>query len=124
MLYVELADTPDLWRQGLMFRKHLADNSGMLFKFDSPQILKFWGMNTFIPLDIAFVDRNNEIIKIGRIKDMSLSAVSSDDKCIMAIEANDGFFSKQGVRVGDKVDITEDFGQHLVKFIKNEKDYK
>jgi len=119
MLYVELADTPDLWRQGLMFRKHLPENHGMLFKFDNSQVLKFWGLNTYIPLDIAFVDNDKKIIKIGRIKKMSMDGVSSEDKSIIAIEANDGFFANNKIKVGDSIDMTEDDGRFIVKFIKN-----
>jgi len=124
MLYVEIADTPDLWRQGLMFREHLPKNAGMLFKFDNPQVLKFWGMNTYIPLDIAFINENNRIIKIDRIKKMSFSGVSSDDKSVIAIEANDGFFRDNEIKVGDAIELKEDDGNFSVKFIKNEKDYK
>jgi len=124
MLYVEIADTPDLWRQGLMFREHLPKNAGMLFKFDNPQVLKFWGMNTYIPLDIAFINENNRIIKIDRIKKMSFSGVSSDDKSVIAIEANDGFFRDNEIKVGDAIELKEDDGNFSVKFIKNEKNYK
>jgi len=124
MLYVEIADTPDLWRQGLMFREHLPKNAGMLFKFDNPQVLKFWGMNTYIPLDIAFVDDAHKIIKIDRIKKMSFSGVSSDNKSIIAIEANDGFFRDNRIKVGDTIELKEDDGNFSVKFIKNEKNYK
>jgi len=121
MLYVEIADTPDLWRQGLMFRGHLPKNAGMLFKFNNPQILKFWGMNTYIPLDIAFVNNDNKIIKIDRIKTcfqkMSLSAVSSDDKCIIAIEANDGFFRNNEIKVGDMIHVKKDREKTVVEFL-------
>lgn len=118
MLYVEMADTPETWRQGLMFRKHLPENHGMLFKFDSPQILKFWGLNTYIPLDIAFVDGDKTIIKIGRIKKMSMDGVSSENKAIMAVEANDGFFANNKIKVGDKIILAEEDGKVIVKFTK------
>ena len=117
MLYVEIADRPSLWRQGLMFRKQLAANRGMLFKFDSPQILKFWGMDTYIPLDIAFVDNNNRIVKIDRIKEMSLAGVSSDERTIIAIEANDGVFKNNNIKVGDKIKIVADDIDFKVEFI-------
>jgi uncharacterized membrane protein (UPF0127 family) len=122
MLYVEMADTPDLQRQGLMFRKHLPENHGMLFKFNDPQILKFWGLNTYIPLDIAFVDADKTIIKIGRIKKMSMDGVSSENKAIMAVEANDGFFANNKIKVGDKIILAEENGKVIVRFAKNEKE--
>jgi len=108
MLYIDIADTPYTLSQGLMFRKELSSNEGMLFKFRYPEIRKFWGKNTYIPLDIAFVDRENRIIKIDRIKPFNESAVSSEIDCVMAIEANEGFFKSNDVSVGQKIVIDKD----------------
>jgi len=119
MLYVEIADTPYKQSQGLMFRKDLNSNAGMLFRFNSPQVLKFWGLNTFIPLDIAFIDSENKIVKIDRIKPMTLSAVSSDKNCVMAVEANEGFFRGNGIGEGYKIEIDkDDIGFDIVRFKK------
>ena len=63
-LNVEMADSPSKHARGLMFRKKLDEDDGMLFKFKSPQNLKFWGLNTYIPLAIAFVSPEKEIVKI------------------------------------------------------------
>lgn len=116
MLWVEMADNLESWKQGLMFRKSLPESRGMLFKFNEPQELKFWGFNTYIPLDIAFVDNDNKIIKIGRIKEMSMRSVSSEADCIMAIEANDGFFAKNNVKVGDKIKVEKDDNEFRIEF--------
>ena len=116
MLRFELADNEDSWRTGLMFRKHLPEDAGMLFKFRRPQVLKFWGLNTYIPLDIAFVDDNNTIIKIGRIKDMSMQTVSSEKNCVSVIEANDGYFSENGIKMGHRIEV--DNKNNIIKFIK------
>lgn len=119
-LKVEIADTPSLQERGLMFRESLEDNSGMLFKFSTPTVLKFWGMNTYIPLDIAFISPENKIVKIDHIKPYCLSGVSSDMDCHLAIEANMDFFSKNNISIGDKVDIEKDNdGFYVVSFQKN-----
>jgi len=107
-LKVEVADTPFKREKGLMFRKQLDEDSGMLFKFNRPQNLKFWGLNTFIPLSIAFVSDDNKIVKIDHISPLSLKCVASDANCSIAIEANTDFFDKNGIGVGSQIDIVKD----------------
>jgi len=118
MLYVEIAETPEQLQTGLMFRKSLGDNSGMLFKFSNPQVLNFWGFNTYLPLDVAFIDPEGKITKIDSIAPLSKKTVSSDAKCLMAIEANDGFFERNKIHIGDKIQIDKDEIGHIVFFEK------
>ena len=121
MLKLEIADSPSSHEQGLMFRKSLPDDVGMLFKFNSPQVRKFWGLNTYIPLDIAFIDNHNKIIKIDRIKPLSLKTVSSDKSCLLAIEANEGFFSSNGIKPGFTLKQEKDRdGKIIASFSKGE----
>jgi len=122
-LYIEIADNHASQAKGLMFRKSLPEYAGMLFKFTNPQKLKFWGSNTYIPLDIAFVSPKNIITKIGRIRPMDNTAVGSDEECTMAIEANDGFFSSQNIKVGDRIDLDEEDGAKIVVFCGDKKEY-
>ena len=122
-LYVEIADSPSKQSRGLMFRKCLPKYAGMLFRFENPQILKFWGKNTYIPLDIAFVSPKNIITKIGRIKPFDDTAVGSDEECTIAIEANDGFFSSNNIKIGDRVDLDEEDGTKIVVFCGDEREY-
>lgn len=102
-LKVEVADNPYTQAQGLMFRDHLDDDAGMIFKFDRPQRLSFWGLNTYIPLDIAFVGLDGKISSIKEVKPMNLSSVQSDVSCNIAIEANAGYFEQHGIKPGDKI---------------------
>jgi len=111
MLYVEIADTPHKQAKGLMFRDKLERDSGMLFKFDRPSPLNFWNMNTFIPLDIAFISPEGRITKISRIPPikhpMRQTTVSSDGDCQMAIEANEGYFENNGIIEGMKIKLSK-----------------
>ena len=91
-LSLEVAETPSALAQGLMYRRELGKDNGMLFKF--PRVLEasFWGKDTHLPLDIAFLNNQNEITTIKAIVPMSTKQVRSDGDCIMAIEANAGVF--------------------------------
>tara|TARA_Y100000310_G_C20682687_1_gene816933 strand:- start:1456 stop:1818 length:363 start_codon:yes stop_codon:yes gene_type:complete len=105
MLRVEIADTPIMLEKGLMFRTKLSEDRGMLFKFQKPKKLAFWGKNTFIPLDIAFIDKNNIIKEINHISKNSLSPIFSNHDCDMAIEANLGYFSVNKIHPGYKISL-------------------
>jgi len=115
-LKVEIADTPSKQQQGLMFRNKLGEDSGMLFKFKYPHNLKFWGLNTYIPLSIAFVSKDDIIEKISYISPYSTKLVSSDIDCISAIEANYDFFQKNKISVGTKISVVEERDKTFIKF--------
>ena len=107
-ILAEVAETAHQLEKGLMFRKELDPKGGMLFKFHRPYKLSFWGMNTYIPLDIAFIkeaDGKLIIDSIEKIKPMSLSTVKSQDDCCMALEANIDYFHHNGIKVGHVVNI-------------------
>ena len=119
MLYVDIADNFESHQKGLMFRKSLGDNSGMVFKFSNPQVLNFWGLNTYIPLDIAFVSQDGKIVKIKKIAPLSLKTVSSEVPCTIAIEANDGYFDQNRIKEGCTIEMDkDDIGFNVVKFRK------
>lgn len=115
-LKVEIADTPSKQQQGLMFREKLGEDDGMLFKFKYPQDLKFWGVNTYIPLSIAFVSKDNIIEKIEYISPGDEKMVSSGCDCDKAIEANYDFFDKNKIWIGDKISIVENEDTTFIKF--------
>lgn len=107
-ILVEIADSNFKRQNGLMFRKSIPDNYGMLFSFDEPQVLKFWGMNTFIPLDICFLDENFVVKSISSIKPHDLNSISSDCPCKFALETNLGFLDKYGIKNGTKLKLWKD----------------
>jgi len=104
-LNIEIADTPMDLANGLMHRTELASDAGMLFKFPNIQEARFWGKNTYIPLDIAFV-KNNVITAIKKITPMSTRLVNSDGFCNVAIETNAGFFNENNIKPGNKIKIS------------------
>lgn len=116
LLKVELADTPSMHQMGLMYRKKLGENDGMIFRFNKPQELRFWGVNTFIPLAIAFVSPENEIKKIDYISPCSDRAVKSDCECDKAIEANYDFFRNNKIGVGSKINLIHEQENVFIRF--------
>ena len=102
-LSVEIANTPSTRETGLMHRKKLDDNSGMLFQFNHSDYLRFWMKNTYIPLDIAFLDEDGTIFQIAEMYPLSTRLVSSNKPCKIALEVNHGWFDKNKLGVGDKV---------------------
>jgi uncharacterized protein len=101
---VELAETPAQMEQGLMFRRELAPDAGMLFDFKTPTVATMWMRNTLIPLDMLFVGGN------GRIVNIHERAVPQSDAIIAAaapvrwvIELNGGTAARLGIKPGDRV---------------------
>lgn len=90
--------------RGLMYRKHLADNRGMLFDYDPAQDVAFWMKNTYIPLDIIFIGADGKIITIAaNTTPLSLDRIPSNGVARGVLEINGGFAEKLGIKVGDRV---------------------
>ena len=103
LLSVEVADTDIKRRYGLMDRKDLPENRGMLFKFPYEQILSFWMSNTYIPLEIAFIDNEGKIFQIEKMIPMSTKPIKSIKKCKCALEVNNGWFKRNNIDIGEKL---------------------
>jgi uncharacterized protein len=99
-LYVSIADTDEKRAYGLMNRKALDFDKGMLFKFPYPHHLKFWMKKTYIPLDIAFIDDDLQITQIASMSPLNTNQVMSQKPCRYAIEVNRGWFEKNKVKEG------------------------
>lgn len=106
-LYAEFALNPRQHATGLMGRKYLKSNHGMLFDFGKEKPLSFWMANTYIPLQIAFIDQHGKIGKIADMTPLSTRSVSSDGKYRYALEVNEGWFNQNGIQVGAQVNIPE-----------------
>lgn len=112
---LEIADTPKTLAYGLMHRKEMPKDHGMLFKFPSPVEASFWGKNTYIPLDVAFI-YDNKIVDIKNIVPMSTKSIRSEYPCSSAIEVNAGFFAEHGITKGSTVNITQTDGNSEAEF--------
>jgi len=104
-LLVEVADDNAERARGLMFRSYLPDTVGMLFIFDEIGPHPFWMKNTFIPLSIAFVDRDSIITDIKWMKPKDESSHYPSKPVLFAIETNRGWFVKRNITPGTKVKL-------------------
>jgi hypothetical protein len=101
---VEIATTPGQMEQGLMFRRSLAPDAGMLFDYRQPATAMMWMKNTLIPLDMLFVDERGMIINIHeRAVPGSLETIPSGGPIRAVIELNGGTAARLGIARGDRV---------------------
>ena len=101
---VEVADTPSKREMGLMYRRELAADHGMLFIFPDESVLTFWMKNTPIPLDMIFIGSDLKIVGIVReAVPFTLSARSVGLPSRYVLEINGGAAPKRGIEVGDKI---------------------
>jgi len=105
-LLVEIAATPDARACGLSNRQSLPQNQGMLFIYPAPQPLVFWMKDTLIPLSIAFIDKTGRIVSIQKMTPLQTETrYRSPRPAPFALEVNQGWFEKQKIQVGSKVDL-------------------
>ncbi len=103
-LRVEIADTDETRRIGLMHRRSMADNQGMLFVYDQPALHAMWMRNTLIPLSVAFIDKDGRIINIEEMAAQTLDTHGAQAPASYSLEVNRGWFAKHGIKSGDRVD--------------------
>ena len=101
---VEMAATPGLRAKGLMFRREMAPDHGMLFDFDRPRPVSMWMRNTLIPLDMLFISADGEIRNIiARTEPHSETPRRSEGPVLGVLELNGGITALLGIVPGDKV---------------------
>lgn len=99
-----IADTDSRRQQGLMFVRDLPNATGMLFSFEPPQVISMWMKNTFIPLDMLFIDARGRILRIAeRVRPHSLDIVSSGERASAVLEIAGGESARLGLAAGDRV---------------------
>ena len=99
----EVADTEASRNLGLMFRKDLSCDAGMIFVFPDESPRSFWMKNTIIPLSIAFIDSRGVIINIENLYPGDMNSKHSAGPAKYALEMNAGWFHKNGVFPGSVV---------------------
>jgi len=104
---IEIADDDAKTQQGLMYRKSMEENHGMLFIFPIAQEHSFWMKNTIISLDIIFTDKDKKIIKIHKsTTPHSTKSLPSGGPTLYVVEVIAGYTDKYGISEGDVINFT------------------
>lgn len=100
---VEIARTPEQQQIGLMYRRSMRANHGMIFPYDPPQDVAFWMKNTLVPLDMIFIRSNGTIARITTARPLDLTPVPGGEPVSAVLEIRGGRAARLGIRPGDKV---------------------
>jgi uncharacterized membrane protein (UPF0127 family) len=104
-IVVEVASKPHELRQGLMFRRSLGANEGMLFLYPRPQEIQMWMKNTYISLDMVFIREDGTVLRVERdTEPFSLRTIKSGGPAIAVIELLAGSADRLGIKSGDKIE--------------------
>ncbi|MGN0919173.1 MAG: DUF192 domain-containing protein [Alphaproteobacteria bacterium] len=98
----EIADTPEKAQKGLMERKSIPQNQGMLFLFPYPSIIKMWMKNTYIPLDMVFLNAQGQVICLREnTKPLDETIISCPYPAQKVLELNAGQIKTKNIQLGD-----------------------
>lgn len=100
---VEVAGTPAEQQQGLMFRREMAADRGMIFPFPTPRVASFWMKDTVLPLDLIFVRADGTIESIGEGVPLNEVPVGAGEEVAAVLELNGGTAERLGIQPGDRV---------------------
>jgi uncharacterized membrane protein (UPF0127 family) len=100
---VQVAATPEQQERGLMFRKVLPSDRGMIFPYDPPQDVSFWMKNTLIPLDIIFIRADGTIARIANAKALDVTPLPAGEPVALVLEIAGGRAKQLGIKEGDRV---------------------
>jgi uncharacterized membrane protein (UPF0127 family) len=102
-LRVEVARSDEEKTVGLMFRKQLGADSGMLFVYETEGRWAMWMKNTYVPLSVAFLDRDGRILNIEDMAPLTEDSHQAVGAAKYALEVNRGWFRTRGIKPGDRV---------------------
>lgn len=103
VVYVDIARASSAREQGLMYRKSLPENEGMLFVYARPGERSFYMKNTYIPLSLAYIDGRGEIFQLVQMEPLDETSRISEKPAQYVLEVNRGWFVRHGIQIGDKV---------------------
>ena len=98
-----VAATPEERSTGLMYRREMPAQAGMLFVFEQPATQCFWMKNTLLPLSAAFVADDGTVVNIVDMQPQTLDSHCSAQAVRYVLEMNQGWFAKRGIRSGSKL---------------------
>ena len=104
---VEVANTPDTRRTGLMFRDSLPESQGMLFVYEAEDRHAMWMKNTLLPLAVAFIDHSGRILNIEEMQPQTEDTHTAAAPAAYSLEMNQAWFKKRGIKRGDRVEGLE-----------------
>jgi uncharacterized membrane protein (UPF0127 family) len=99
----EVARTPLQTQTGMMYRTEMAQHEGMLFIFDGLERRCFWMKNTLLPLSIAFIADDGRVVSLADMQPQSEQSHCSAEPVRFALEMNQGWFAKRGIKPGFKL---------------------
>lgn len=106
VVHLQLAVAMPEMERGLMDRRDLGPDDGMLFVYERPQRMSFWMRNTPTPLDIGFFDRTGRLEEIYPLQPFDETSVQSrSTRLCLALETNQGWFAGRGIKPGDQIDV-------------------
>lgn len=110
---VEIADTPEKQKKGLMGRESLPEDQGMLFIYDEPQDLSYWMKNTLISLDIIFIDDDMEVVSVKQGQPMSEEPITENDvQYVLEVNSNSGIEEGDQLVIEDSDD--KEYSMHVL----------
>ena len=101
----EVAATADERAEGLMYRDDVPDGTGMLFVFQDNQPRSFWMANTYVPLDIAYMNPSYQIVDIIAMEPLVTDSYPSSQPSMFALKVRQGWFAEKGIAVGATANI-------------------
>jgi uncharacterized membrane protein (UPF0127 family) len=103
LIQAQVAATPDQRSIGLMFRREMSPNEGMLFVFEQPSPQCFWMKNTLLPLTAAFVADDGTIVNLADMKPQTTDSHCSAKPVRFVLEMHQGWFDKRGIKAGSRL---------------------
>jgi len=103
LIRAEVVSDPGTRAQGLMYRKSMPQNAGMLFIFDEAEVHCMWMKNTLIPLSVAFIDDRGAIVNIADMEPQTEASHCAAQPVRYALEMNRGWFAARGVKPGSRL---------------------
>jgi len=101
----EVANTAETRGRGLMYRDAVPDGTGMLFVFDREAERSFWMQNTYVALDVAFIDVDFRIVDIQQMEPETTEIYDGARPAMFALEVRQGWFAEKGIAVGDRCQL-------------------
>ncbi|MEO6919934.1 MAG: DUF192 domain-containing protein [Collimonas sp.] len=104
VIKAEVAHSDEQREQGLMFRKKMGANEGMVFVFDTPAGICMWMKNTLIPLSVAFIDKKGAILNVEEMKAQTLDSHCAQGAASYALEMNKSWFKDKNIKPGTVIE--------------------